>query len=254
MDLGLNGLRVIITGGSGRIGLHSARMLLADGAGVALVARDEGRLSRAADLIRSEVPDGSERVLSVVADTAADASVDKMVQQVTARWGGVDALVNAAAMPSPAFAADPLAAVNDEVIPRDVEMKAIGYLRVIRAVAPHMIRLGAGRIVNVGGINLRRTGATSGSVRNAAVAAITANVAASLGPHGIGVVAVHPGELGPSDASATERGPTIANSLGRWVTVEEVARVIAFLTSPAAAGVTGGSVTVDGGSPDVVFY
>ena len=68
----------------------------------------------------------------------------------------------------------------------------LGYLRYAREVAPLMRRTGWGRIINVAGLAARRAGSIIGSIRNAVVA-LTRNLAAELGPHGINVTCVHPG-------------------------------------------------------------
>ena len=247
MDLLLNGARTIVTGGSGALGLAVARQLVAEGARVALVARDEGRLRAAAE----HLGDG---VLAVPADTTDDASVRAAVDEVVAVWGGVDVLVNAAAEPS--VAAPPaLADLTDAEVHRDLDTKVLGYLRCARAVAPHMTAQGAGRIVNISGLNARRTGSVSGSIRNVAVAALTANLADELGPHGIGVTVVHPGLVDTGrvdDAVRTRVART--TSLHRLITAEEVAAVVVFLCSPRAAGVTGDAVAVAGGNRGAVHY
>ena len=69
----------------------------------------------------------------------------------------------------------------------------LGYLRTARAAAPYMIGRGWGRIINISGLAARGVSAASGSIRNAAVAALTKTLADELGPHGINVTAVHPG-------------------------------------------------------------
>ena len=145
----------------------------------------------------------------------------------------------------------------------------MGYLRCARAVAPHMTAQGWGRIVSISGLNARRTGSVSGSIRNVAVAALTANLADELGPHGVGVVVVHPGLV------ETERTPTVvadrmartgrsdaqvradlaaASSLRRIVTAEEVADVVVFLASPRSAAVTGDAVGAGGGNRGAIHY
>lgn len=239
MDLRLTGARAIVTGGSGGLGLAVARGLVAEGARVALAARDPRRLRAAAG-------DLTGTVLAIPTDTTDDAAVRSLVGEVVAAWGGVDVLVNAAAEPS-AGAPAALADLDDAEIHRDLDTKVFGYLRCARAVAPHMTAQGHGRIVNVSGLNARRTGSLPGTMRNVAVAALTASLADELGPAGIGVTVVHPGAIGRPEFADT-------TSLRRPVTVEEVAAVIVFLCSPQAAGVTGDAVSVAGGNRGAIHY
>jgi len=82
---------------------------------------------------------------------------------------------------------------DDEDFLRQVDTKALGYARVVRAAAPYLERDGGGRVVNISGMNARLTGSITGSVRNIAVVAITKNLADELGPRGISVTCVHPG-------------------------------------------------------------
>ncbi|WP_021591397.1 SDR family NAD(P)-dependent oxidoreductase [Actinomadura welshii] len=267
MDLRLSGARAIVTGGSRGIGLAVAHRLLVEGARVALAARDERRLKTAADDLRAAYVDAD--VLAIPTDTTDDASVRAMVDGVVAAWGGVDVLVNAAAQPSFASAPPALTDLTDGEVQRDFDTKVLGYLRCARAVAPHMTAQGQGRIVNISGLNARRTGSISGTIRNVAVAALTANLADELGPHGVGVTVVHPGMV------ETERTPRLiadraastgstedevraalgaTTSLRRLVTADEVADVIVFLCSPRAVAVTGDAVTVAGGNHGTVHY
>lgn len=262
MDLGLSGARAIVTGASRGIGLAVARGLAAEGATVAMVARSAAALEEAARTV-----DG--RTLTVPADTTDDASVRAMVERVSGELGGVDVLVNAAAQPSGGAAPPPLAGTTDDAVRLDLETKVLGYLRTARAVAPHMTAQGRGRIVNVSGLNARRTGSISGAVRNVAVAALTATLADELGPHGVGVVVVHPG------LTETERTPGVVadlvartgrteaevradlaagSSLGRLITAEEVADVVVFLCSPRAVAVSGDAVGAGGGNRGAIHY
>ncbi|WP_433506332.1 SDR family NAD(P)-dependent oxidoreductase [Pseudonocardia halophobica] len=251
MDLQLTGARAIVTGGSSGLGLAVARGLVAEGARVALAARDPQRLRAAAEGLPGTV-------LAFPTDTTDDAAVRSLVTGVVAAWGGVDVLVNAAAAPS-AGAPPTLADLTDAEVHRDLDTKVLGYLRCARAVAPHMIAQGCGRIVNVSGLNARRTGSIPGTVRNVAVAALTANLADELGPSGVGVTVVHPGLVETpglvarlTDEMRAELAAT--TSLHRLVTPDEVAAVVVFLCSPRAAGVTGDAVTVAGGNRGAVHY
>lgn len=261
MDLQLAGARAIVTGGSRGIGLAVARGLRAEGARVAIVARHEERLRAAAAELGPEV-------LAVPADTTDDAAVRAMVEEVVGAWGGVDVLVNAAAQPA-GGPVPALADLTDAEVQADFDTKVLGYLRCARAVAPHMTAQGRGRIVNISGLNARRTGSIAGGIRNVAVAALTANLADELGPSGVGVTVVHPGLV------ETERTPRLVadraaasgrtaeqvradlaagSSLRRLVTAEEVANVVVFLCSPLAVAVTGDAVGVGGGNRGAVHY
>ncbi|MEU6646822.1 SDR family oxidoreductase [Saccharomonospora sp. NPDC046836] len=267
MDLRLAGKRAIVTGGTGGIGLAIARGLLAEGARVALAGRDPERLAKSAAELRGRHPEAA--VLDLPTDTTDDAAVRASVDRVGQEWDGVDVLVNGAARPASSRPVPPLAEIDDADVLRDFDTKVLGYLRCARAVAPYMIAQGGGRIVNISGLNVRRTGVTSGAIRNAGVAALTANLADELGPHGIGVVVVHPGlveneripHLVASRAAANGRSEAAeradidaATSLGRLVTADEVANVVVFLASPMAAAVTGDAVGVGGGNRGSVHY
>lgn len=264
MDLQLKGKRAIVTGGSRGIGLAVAAALAAEGADVAVVARDRDALTAAA----GELARHGTRIVPVTADTADDASVRAMVDAVVAELGGVDVLVNAAARP--AGGAEPAASLTtDDAVREQLETKVLGYLRCARAVAPRMVAQGWGRIVNISGLNARSSGSLVGSVRNVAVAAMTAALADELGPRGVNVTVVHPG------LTVTERTPGMiadrarrdgvdeaavaaqlgrANTIGRMATAAEVADVVAFLASPRSVAINGDAVAAGGGQPGVVHY
>lgn len=259
MDLRLAGRRAVVTGGSRGIGLASARALAAEGVDVALVARHEGALAEAA---RSLAAASGRRVIGVAADTGDQASVAAMAQEVEERLGGVDILVNAAAtMNSGGFSEDALA---DEV-----NVKVRGYLRTARAFAPGMVARGWGRVINISGLAARQTGSVVGSVRNVAVAAMSKNLADELGPQGVNVLTVHPGLTRTEgvdqligeraraegvDVTEMERRMAVSVSIGRLVTADEVASVVAFLASPLGVALNGDTLAAGGGALGVIHY
>jgi NAD(P)-dependent dehydrogenase (short-subunit alcohol dehydrogenase family) len=260
MDLELTGRRAVVTGGSRGIGLAIGRALAAEGVDVALVARTEDVLERAAADVARE---SGRTVIGVPADTGDDASVATMVGLVVAQLGGVDILVNAAATPATG------APFTDDDLEAEINVKVRGYLRCARAVAPLMVESGWGRIVNIAGLAARQTGNLVGTMRNVAVAALTKNLADELGSRGVNVTVVHPGmtrtERTPEAmaAMAQSRGVTVeeleraldaAVSLGRIVTAEEVAAVVTFLASPKSVAINGDPVVASGGARGSIHY
>jgi NAD(P)-dependent dehydrogenase (short-subunit alcohol dehydrogenase family) len=257
MDLELTGRRAIVTGGSRGIGLAVGRALAAEGVDVALVARGREALEAAA---RDLAETSGRQVVAVPADTGDDASVASMAEAVTAQLGGVDILVNAAATAATG------APFSDDDLEAEINVKVRGYLRCARAVAPQMVERGWGRIVNISGLAARSTGNIVGSVRNVAVAAMTKNLADELGAQGVNVNVVHPGltrtETVPA-AMAQARGVSVEElertvsagiGIGRLVTADEVAAVVAFLASPKSVAINGDAVSAGGGARGAIYY
>ncbi len=265
MDLELDGKRAIVTGGSRGIGLAIGRALAAEGCDVALVARE----ARALEAARAAVAAESGRdVIGVSADTGDEESVRAMARAVAAALGGVDILVNAAARPNTGALVG-IDSFDEPEFSEQVNVKVLGYLRCIREVVPLMRASGWGRIVNVSGLAARSSGSITGTVRNAAVSALTKNLADELGRDGINVTVVHPG------VTVTERTPEIlagraeragvpvaeverrlgaSVSIGRLVTAAEVASVVAFLASPKSVAINGDAIVVSGGAVGPIYY
>src|SRR5579864_3438550 len=265
MDLELRGKAAIVTGGSRGLGKAVARELAREGVAVAIVARGREALEAAAAEIEEET--GSQ-VVPIVADTRDDQAVRAMVDTAARTLGGIDILVNCAA-PVGSSVAFALPDVTDEALLGQIDVKVLGYLRCMRAVVPHMARKGWGRIINISGLNARKSELIIGSVRNVAVVALTKNAADELGPLGINVTVVHPGrtmtemysEQLDRDAAAQgvareelERQRFKDNSLRRVLDARDVAHVVTFLASPKAVAINGDVVAVGGGTPGVIFY
>jgi NAD(P)-dependent dehydrogenase (short-subunit alcohol dehydrogenase family) len=266
MDLELKGKVSIVTGGSRGIGLAVGRLFAAEGAKVALVARNRAALDGAAAQISGQ---GGGAAKGFVCDTTDDAAVKKMVADVVAAFGRIDILVNCAAKPSGQARPPTLGEITTEEFWDHMNTKVMGYLRTAREVAPHMIGQGSGRIVNVSGLGAKHVGTTIGSIRNVGVAALTKNLADELAPHGIQAVCVHPGLVrteatpGVIAAQAKAQGVSEAeiekrmagrNLVKRIVTAEEIAQVVAFLASPKAIAINGDAIPAGGGTPGSIYY
>jgi NAD(P)-dependent dehydrogenase (short-subunit alcohol dehydrogenase family) len=265
MDLELKGKAAIVTGGSRGIGLAIGKALAAEGANVALVARNAGLLQSAA----AEITARGGAATAFVCDTTDDASVKRMVEDVVAAFGRVDILVNCAAKPSGQSRPPTLAEITTEEVWDHINTKVVGYLRTAREVAPYMARQGGGRIINVSGLGAKHVGTTIGSIRNVGVAALTKNLADELAPHGIQAVCVHPGlvrtEATPDVVAARAKAQGISeaevevamagrNLIKHLVTADEIACVVAFLASPRAIAINGDSIPAGGGTPGAIFY
>jgi NAD(P)-dependent dehydrogenase (short-subunit alcohol dehydrogenase family) len=267
VDLQLTGKRAVITGGSRGIGLAIARTLAAEGADVALVARDPSRLRHAAagltcDAAAGLTGVGGGRIVTAVCDTGDDAAVTAMAADVRSQLGGVEILVNSAALVN-------TGPMRDDMLDDQLNVKLKGYLRCARAFAPGMVADGWGRIINISGMAARQTGSVVGSVRNVAVSAMTKNLADEYGSSGVNVTVVHPGmtvtERTPDTlgALAAARGMSPEEvrrsiergvSIGRLVTAEEVAQVVAFLASPLSVAINGDAVVAGGGVRGSIYY
>ena len=183
MDLELKGKTAIVTGGNRGIGKAIALELAREGVNVAITARDKAALEKTATEIARV--SNSIKVLHLSADTGDDAAVKKMVADALAGLGRIDILVNCAAQAGGQGKPPALAEITNDHFWGDMNIKVMGYLRTAREVAPHMIKQGSGRIINVSGLAARSTGTIIGSMRNIAVAALTKNLAEELSPHGV---------------------------------------------------------------------
>jgi NAD(P)-dependent dehydrogenase (short-subunit alcohol dehydrogenase family) len=253
MDLQLKGKRAIVTGGSRGIGKAIARQLAEEGVDVAIAARGREALEATAAEIAKAT---GRRIVAVVTDMGDDASVAALVATAVRELGGVDILVNNAAAPGGTVPAAKIEQVTSQDLLFDVNIKVAGYLRSARACAPHFIKNGWGRIINIGGGAARRTGNYIAGVRNVAVSSLTKNLADELGRNGINVVALHPGttrteaKIDPADVPKL----TAPVSIGRLIEASEIAFVVAFLASPKSIAINGETIAVGGGILGPIYY
>ena len=272
MDLGLEGKRAIVTGGSLGIGKAIARELAREGADVAIVARTKETLEAAARELAAET---RRRVIPLVADVTSRAQVDAMVAQAATQLGGLHILVNSGSPPGgSATATGPIETIVDEDLLQDFNVKYVGALRCARAAIPYLKKQGWGRIINISGTNARNAGNLSGGARNTSLVHLTKTLAVQVGRFGITVNCVHPGitrtertprllaargkELG-IDAAAVEKDDFAhdsprGNAIGRMVDAAEIAYVTAFLASDKAWAISGELIVATGGAGRSVYY
>lgn len=252
MDLELTGKRAIVTGGSRGIGKAIARQLAREGVDVVIAARGKEQLQATAKELSLET---GRRIIPAVVDTSDESSVNRLVAFAVAELGGLDILINNAALPGGISTATKLEQIVDAQVLQDIDIKVVGYLRAARAAAPHLLKSGWGRIINIGGLAIHRTGRPVATLRNVGVAAITKNLADELGPKGINVTAVHPGATRTERTDpAAEKELAASSSIGRIVDASEVAYVVAFLASPKSVSINGDALSIGGGSLGSIYY
>src|SRR6202035_2008666 len=131
-----------------------ARALVGEGVAVVIGARTAETLRATADELGAA--DGT--VVAIPVDTGDDDSVRAFVNEALEALGGVDVLVNSAARPSGQARPAKVVEVDGDAFFADVNVKVLGYLRMIREVAPIMATSGWGRIINVDGLGARMAG------------------------------------------------------------------------------------------------
>ncbi len=261
MDLELQGKRALVTGGSKGIGKAIALELAREGVDVAIAARSQDSLDLAAEEIRSAT---GRKVVAISADTTSWDDVQRMVKTTVSELGGVDILVNSAAMVGGQVRGSIDEADERDLI-EDLDTKVVGYFRSIKAVAPHMRAKKWGRVISIGGVSARES--TIYGLRNAAVVHMTKTLSDQLGPDGITLNVVHPGLTLTDtinerlDNQAQQQGISrdeVNASVGQKVAIrrpiapEELAWLTAYLASPKAECVTGEVIAAGGGAVGAV--
>jgi len=242
MTGGGSGIGALVTGGGSGIGAAIARRLAADGARVAVL----DRRFDAANVIADEVGG-----VAIVADVRDSEAVQAAVAQAASATGGLRIAVNNAGI----GALKTLESYSDREWARLMGVNLTGAFHVIRAVAPHLRESGGGAIVNISSLSasLPTRGEGPYSIAKAGLLALTKSAALELAPF-IRVNSVSPGFVetpltaGLFDLEGVRAGLESRTPLGRIGQPDEVASVVAFLCSDAAAYVTGHDLVVDGGA------
>jgi NAD(P)-dependent dehydrogenase (short-subunit alcohol dehydrogenase family) len=251
MDLGLEGKRALVTGGSRGIGKAIARQLALEGADVAIAARDQGRLDETAAELAAL---SGRKVVGLTVNTASGESVTEMVAAAAAALGGIEILVNAAARPGGQAPPPKFDELTEEEFSDQMNVKVMGYLRVVQQAVPYMKAAGWGRIINISGMAARQAGTIVGSMRNVAVVAMTKNLADALGEFGINVTVVHPGTTRTEATTPEVEARPPGNSINHMVDASEVADVVTFLASPRSIAITGDVIAAGGGALRSIYY
>ncbi len=240
----------IVTGASSGIGRATALALAAEGAAVAVVAREAATL----ESVVADCRHAGAEAIGLAADLTSAAGPDAIVRDTVARFGGVNVVVNAAGI----IAMGTTEGTSDEAWDRMMDLNLRAPFRLMRAAFPHLQQR-RGAVVNVSSVNGRRVfpNLAAYNTSKAALDQLTRCAAIDWAPHGVRVNAVNPGvtvtnlhrRSGMNEeayaaflARAKETHP-----LGRPGQPDEIAALILFLASPQSGWITGETIAIDGG-------
>jgi NAD(P)-dependent dehydrogenase (short-subunit alcohol dehydrogenase family) len=240
-SLSLRGQVVLVTGATGGLGGAVVERLLAAGASVAAVYRDEAKYRRLAGL-RSGT---AGRLDGFRADVTSDAEVRDLVDTVVGRHGRLDALV---CLVGAYRGGAEVAATSDEDLESLLRANLWSVFLCARAVLPVMAKAGSGRIVTVGARPaLEKKGRVKSgayALSKAAVVVLTETIAEEYRRAGITANCVVPGTID----TAENRAAIPDGDFTKWADPADIAEVILFLVSDASAVTSGAAIPVYGKS------
>lgn len=243
----LTGKRALITGSSQGIGLALARGMAAAGAEIVLNGRDTAKLSAAATALQDE----GFSVHSLGFDATDHMAVRAAVDGFESDIGPIDILVNNAGMQH----RGPLEDFPAEAFERLLQTNIASVFHVGQAVARHMIKRGAGKIINISSVQsaLARPSIAPYTATKGAVTNLTKGMATDWAKYGLQCNAIAPGYFITPLNKALIDDPAFSEWLakrtpaGRWGNVGELVGACIFLASEASSFVNGTVIFVDGG-------
>ncbi len=257
MDMKLNGKTALVGGGSRGLGFACARRLAAEGARVAIVARQEEGLRHAQERLGEQGVD----VLTFQADLSRSDDVERLVEQALAQLGQVDILVGNTGGPPPGGFAD----FSEEDFEVALQANLLGQIRLCRRLVPAMVERRWGRVVFVSSLAARQPleGLMLSTTARAGLLGFAKALSDEVAEAGVSVNTVMPGlfrtervvslaeftahRQGHNDATAVFTSWEQAVPARRLGEPDEFADLVSFLASPLASYITGAAIPIDGG-------
>lgn len=253
----LDGKIAAITGGTAGLGRGIAEAFLAEGASVALMARNKEKGQRVLD----ELGVG-DRAIFIAGDAMEQADIEGFIDQTVTHFGAIDILVNNA---GGAGDLQPMVNLSDEAFDQAMKWNVYSTFWATRRALRPMLERKSGRIINISSMEGKHGKPifTAYTAAKHAINGMTKSLAREVGADGITVNAICPGMV--ITDIIRENGPLVAKTMGmeldeminlfaqesaikRPNTVEEVAAVALLLASHEGGGITGAMISVDGGT------
>jgi 3-oxoacyl-[acyl-carrier protein] reductase len=257
MELGLTGKVAVVTGASRGMGLAIAQRLAAEGARLALCARDVVALEHAAETVFKNT---GQRPLVMSCDLSISSQIQGFMTKVVETYGGIDILVSNVGGPP----RSPFMEITDDVWDQWFQLTFMSYVRLVRLAVPSMRKRGGGHILTIGSnssINPIREFSLSNSLR-LGVWGLVRTLTDELGKDNIRMTMLSPGRiatdryLAANQRRAEKSGISVEEvasrarssiPLGRIGDPEEIADAVAFIVSDRGAYFSGTNFTLDGG-------
>jgi 3-oxoacyl-[acyl-carrier protein] reductase len=244
----LAGKVAVVTGASKGIGAGIAKQLAADGASVVV---NYASSKAGADKVVTDIVAAGGKAVSVQADVAKQADIDRLFKETKAAFGRLDILVNNAGI----YEFSPLDTVTEEHFHKQFNLNVLGLILTTQAAA-RLIGPEGGSIVNISSVVavMPLPNAAVYSATKAAVDAITKSLAKELGPRKIRVNAINPGMVETEGVHSAgmasgdfRKDLEVKTPLGRIGQPQDIAPAAAFLASDDAAWITGETLVIAGG-------
>lgn len=257
MDLGIKGKTSIVCGASQGLGRACAEMLANEGVNLVICSRNFDRIFSTA---RSISETFGVSVMPVAADISLSETPDKLINEAIKQFGGVDILVNNAGGPSPGKFEE----LEDSEWEKAFNLTLMSTVRMTRAVLPHMISKGWGRVINLVSISVKQqiSGLILSDSLRSAVTGMAKTLSHEVASKGVLINTIAAGNFDTERLRSILKNRARASSIteeeaqheleftipvGRIGRPEELAWFVAFLASEKASYITGVTIQVDGG-------